>query len=248
MSAEVEIDLYDAVQTLRLARPQKKNALTGAMYSALAEALETGENDEAVGARLIVGAPGAFCAGNDIKDFVAMAASGGGLGEPIIRFLHALARAQKPIVAAVDGLAIGVGTTMLLHCDYVLASPHSTFRTPFLDLGLVPEAGSSLLAPQRMGPARAFELLCLGAPFDAEQAVAAGIVNHIVAADALEATAHEAAREIAAKPREALAIARRLIRGDPEEIVARIDKEAVAFAERLASPEAQAAFAAFLHR
>ncbi|MCC2113665.1 MAG: crotonase/enoyl-CoA hydratase family protein, partial [Hyphomicrobiales bacterium] len=241
MSEDVEIIQSEAIQTIRLARPQKKNALTGAMYAALAEALETGEADEAIGARLIVGAPGAFCAGNDIKDFVAMAAGGGGLGEPILRFLYALARAKKPIVAAVDGLAIGVGTTMLLHCDYVLASPQSTFRTPFLDLGLVPEAGSSLLAPRLMGPARAFELLCLGAPFDAGQAAAAGIVNRIVDADALEETAHEVAREIAAKPREAMAVARRLVRGDPEEIVARIDKEAAAFGERLASPEAQAA-------
>ena len=249
MGADVEITKMDRVTVMRLARPQKKNALTAAMYDALAEALEASDGDEGTGARLLLGQPGVFCAGNDIGDFASMTArSGGGLGEPVIRFLRALVRSEKPLVAAVDGAAIGIGTTMLLHCDYVLASPQATFRTPFLDLGLVPEAASSLLAPRLMGGARAFELLCLGAEFDAGRAASVGLVNRLVDAAALEDAARRTAAEIAAKPPEAMAIARQLIRGDREEIIARIEREAEIFTDRLASPEAQAAFAAFLAR
>ena len=248
MSEDVAIKASDSVQTIRMNRPQKKNALTGEMYSALAGALEAGETDAGIRVHLVLGHPGAFCAGNDIKDFVAMAAEGGGLGEPIVRFLHALAGTTKPIVAAVDGPAVGIGTTMLFHCDMVYASPESVFHTPFVDLGIVPEAGSSLLGPRLMGPARAFELLCLGTRFDAARARDAGIVNHLVEAEKIETTAMESARAIAAKPPGALGLARRLVRGDPKEIIARIDEEAAIFAERLQSPEAQAAFAAFLNR
>ena len=152
------------------------------------------------------------------------------------------------MIAAVDGLAIGVGTTMLLHCDLVYASPGASFRTPFLDLGILPEAASSLLMPRRMGHVRAFEMLALGAPYSAEQAREAGLINAIVQPDKLEATALDAGRRLASKPPEALALARKLMRGDPVEIIARIDAEIVEFADRLASPEAKEAFQAFLEK
>ena len=147
-----------------------------------------------------------------------------------------------------DGLAVGVGTTLLLHCDLVYASPTSTFRTPFLDLGLVPEAGSSLLAPHLMGYARAFELLALGETFNADRAVAAGFVNAIVPASELETIARKAAVRLARKPPEALALCRRLMRGDNQAVGAAIEDEARVFMERLTSPEAREAFAAFLEK
>ena len=149
---------------------------------------------------------------------------------------------------AVDGLAVGVGTTMLFHCDLVFASPAASLRTPFVDLGLVPEAGSSLLAPMRMGQQRAFELLCLGEPFNGQRAYEAGIVNHVVTSEELEAAALKAAARLAMKPPGALAASRRLLRGDPAVILAQIDKETEIFAERLASGEAKEAFSAFLEK
>lgn len=245
----IETGISGGVQHIRLNRPEKKNALTGDMYTAFAEALERG-NAEGSGVRvhLVTGVPGAFTAGNDIGDFLAFASRGSMTDAPVARFLRALVACERPIVAAVDGLAIGVGTTMLLHCDMVLASPRSVFRTPFIDLGLVPEAGSSLLAPALMGHARAFELLCLGEAFDAEAACRAGFVNRIVAEEELEASAEAIAHKIAAKPQEALAISRRLLRGDRAALETRVEEEIAAFAARLVSPEASAAFKAFMER
>jgi enoyl-CoA hydratase/carnithine racemase len=236
-----------AVLTLTLNRADKKNALTGAMYSALTAALAEANADKDVGAILILGQPGIFCAGNDIKDFIGFA-MGGGLGGPVIGFLKALVANEKPLVAGIDGAAIGIGTTMMLHCDYVVASRNAVFATPFVDLALVPEAGSSLLMPALMGQRLAFEMLVMGARFDAARAAAAGLVNTVVEPEVLAAAALDAATRIAAKPREAVAISRRLMRGDTAPLLARIDEEAKAFAERLASAEARAAFEAFLSR
>jgi enoyl-CoA hydratase/carnithine racemase len=235
------------IRTIRMNRPEKKNALTLAMYDAMAEAIEEAGRLPALRCLLIAGSESAFCAGNDIGDFVTMA-QGGGLGAPILRFLYALARSEKPLVAAVAGRAVGVGTTMLLHCDHVVASNNAMLSTPFAALGLVPEAASSLIAPRLMGHARAFSLLVMGKPLSADEAKAAGIVNTVAPAAELEALAQQAARDIAALPPEGVRIARRLMRGSSEEIVARIDEEAAAFKQRLASPEAQAAFMAFLNR
>lgn len=235
------------VRIIRMNRPEKKNALTLAMYDAMAEAIEEAQTNAAVRCLLIAGHPRAFCAGNDIGDFVKMA-QGGALGAPNLRFLYALARSEKPLVAAVAGAAVGVGCTMLLHCDHVVAGDDARLSTPFVSLGLVPEAASSLIAPRLMGHARAFSLLVMGKPLNADEAKAAGIVNTVVPAAELEAQALAAAREIAALPAEGVRIARRLMRGSAEEIVARIDEEADAFKRRLASPEAQAAFMAFLNR
>jgi enoyl-CoA hydratase/carnithine racemase len=235
------------VRKIRMNRPDKKNALTLAMYDAMAAALEEADTADGVRCVLIAGAPDVFCAGNDLNDFVTMARRGG-LGTPIIRFLHALARCRKPLVAAVGGAAVGVGATMLLHCDQVIATDSAVLLTPFVSLGLLPEAGSSLIAPRLMGHARAFSLLVMGKPLSAAEAKDAGIVNAVVPPGELEAHALNVAREIAALPPESVLAARALMRGSVDEIVARIDEEAEAFKARLASPEAQKALAAFLSR
>jgi enoyl-CoA hydratase/carnithine racemase len=236
------------VRTVRMNRPEKKNALTMAMYDAMAAAIEDAGGNAALRCLLIAGTPAAFCAGNDIGDFLKAARQGGALGAPILRFLYALARCEKPLVAAVHGNAVGVGTTMLMHCDHVVASAEARFSTPFVGLGLVPEAASSLIAPRLMGQARAFSLLVMGRPLNAEQAKAAGLVNTVAAADAVEAEAIKSAREIAALPPQGVLLSRRLMRGSPDEIVARIDEEAALFKDRLQSAEARAAFEAFMMR
>ena len=248
MSEEVIVETRDGVQTIRINRPSKKNALTRAMYDRMIDALRAGDASADVCAHVFMGTNGVFTAGNDIGDF---ARHDGGPRDPdrgapgLIRLLPVV---TKPMIAAVDGLAVGIGTTMLFHCDLVYASPAASLRTPFLDLGIVPEAGSSLLAPLRMGPQRAFELLCLGEPFDSERARDAGLVNRVVAADELESAAMQAAARLAAKPPGALAAARKLLRGDPSSILAQIEKETAVFAERLSSDEAKEAFSAFLEK
>ena len=156
------------VRTVRMNRPEKKNALTMAMYDAMAGGIESAAQNPALRCLLIAGAPTAFCAGNDIGDFLNMAIGSGALGAPILRFLYALARCEKPLVAAVQGNAVGVGTTMLMHCDHVVAADNARFATPFVGLGLVPEAGSSLIAPRLMGLPRAFSLLVMGRPLAAD--------------------------------------------------------------------------------
>lgn len=247
MSAPVSHGVADGIATIRLERPERKNALTLAMYTALTASLTKAQADSSVRCVLFAGHPGTFCAGNDVQDFIAFAGSGR-LGQPIIDFLHALVACRLPLVAAVDGPAVGIGTTLLMHCDHVVASDRSVFATPFVDLGLVPEAASSLIGPRLMGHARAFELLVMGRRWTAAKAEAAGLVNTVVAAEALEETALAAAREIAGKAPEALAISRALLRGSPDDILQRMHEEADHFAARLGSPEAQQAFMAFLSR
>lgn len=248
MSDDIVISREGAVLVIRMSRPEKLNALTGAMYGAMIAAIEGGDRDDSIAAYVLCGTPGVFTSGNDIADFLATAKGTGGLGTEIIQFIRLLPQIKKPLIAAVDGKAIGIGTTLLFHCDLVYATPQSVFATPFLNLGLIPEAGSSLLMPQRMGYARAFEVLVLGETYTAEQAQAAGFVNRIVPADKLEGVAMAAAQQLAARPPEALAIARRMMRGDVDAIVARVDEEAKLFRQRLASPEAREAFEAFLQK
>ena len=248
MTVDVQRDGDVIVATLN--RPEKKNALTGAMYRGLREALVTASADKSVGAVLISGAGGAFCAGNDIGDFLAEAkaqsegARTGAGGE----FIRTLARFDKPLLAAVEGPAVGVGTTMCLHCDLVYAAPSARFAMPFVNLGLVPEAGSSLLVPNRFGRGVASELLLLGEAIDAARAREIGLVNEVVAADALKAHALGKARALAAKPRSALLATRRLMRGDAETLYAHMEAELAEFAHALKSPEAKAAFQAFVER
>jgi enoyl-CoA hydratase/carnithine racemase len=228
-------------------RPEKKNALTQPMYEAMTRALHEAATSEAIRCLVLAGAPGAFCAGADIGEFLE-AAQSGGLRPKTVEFLHTLARNEKPLVAAVAGLAVGIGTTMLLHCDYVVAAANATLATPFSRLGLIPEAGSSLLAPLRMGHARAFALLVMGRPLSAEAAREAGIVNEVVDPAAVDDVALKAAQDIATLPPGAIAVSRRLLRGEAGDIVTRIDRETLLFRERLQSDEARNAFSAFLSR
>lgn len=240
-------EAFPGVEVIRFNRPVKKNAITSAMYRKMADALLAASVDPAVKAVAFLGTEGCFSAGNDMNDFISVA-MGGAMGRDVVDFLKALASIDKPVVSGVDGLAIGVGTTIHLHCDLTIASARSVFRTPFVDLALVPEAASSLLAPRIMGHQQAFALLALGEAFSAEEALAAGIIRKIVAPEAVESETLALAARLASKPPKALAIARRLIRGDRADVLARIEEEAVHFADQLKSAEAKAAFEAFLRR
>ena len=246
MSDLVLTSLADNVLTIRLNRVDKKNALTTEMYGAMANALAKADSNNDIRATLILGAPEIFCAGNDIMDFIISTNKGEEGMRPVVNFLERIIQCQKPLIAGVDGAAIGVGTTMLLHCDYVVASKISSFKTPFVDLGIVPEAGSSIFAPHLMGHHKAFELLAMGESFTAQDAKEAGFVNRITSSGELELAATIAAKEIAAKPQEAMRITRELIRGDRKVVLERMREEVILFRERLASKEAQAAFAKFM--
>ena len=233
---------------LRFNRPEKKNAITNAMYGALADAILATTNDAEVRAILFTAEGDFFSAGNDIADFAATA--GGAIeGAPrhVGRFLEACIRAEKPLVAAVQGHAVGVGVTMLFQCDLVYVAEGARLTTPFIDLGLVPENASSFTMPARMGHAHAFAMLGLGEPLMGRDAVAAGLANAALPANEVEARARTAAQALASKPAEALRLTKALMR-DPAALLARMREEGVLFAERLQSDEARAAFTAFLSR
>lgn len=244
MSGDIIIERIGAVLCVTFDRPDKKNALTGAMYLAATKALAEADRDDSIGAVVFSGSGGVFTAGNDISDFLQFGGAPGDL--PAFAFIRTLAACETPLVAAVDGMAIGVGATMILHCDLVYVAPGAMFRLPFVDLGLVPEAASSRLLPLRVGLAKASELLLLAEPFGAEEALRLGLANALVAANELKAFAVEQAARIAAKPRAAIAATRRLMRGDQDAVLAQIDEEARCFSQALQSTEARAAFAAFL--
>ncbi|MBZ9995340.1 crotonase/enoyl-CoA hydratase family protein [Mesorhizobium sp. BH1-1-4] len=247
MTDHILVERQGAIQIIRMNRPDKKNALTRAMYAKMSAALAEGDADPAVRVHVFLGVPGAFSSGNDLADFMVVATGGDG-GTEVWDFLMALARVEKPIVSGVDGIAVGIGTTLNLHCDLTFATPRTVFRTPFVDLGLVPEAGSSLLAPRILGQQGAFALLGLGEGFSAERAMAVGLIYEVVEEGALEASVLAAAGQIAAKPPQALRIARDLMRGSRDDLVARIEVESEHFRERLKSDEARAALTAFMTR
>jgi len=247
MGEHVEVERRGAVQIIRMNRADKKNAITRAMYAAMSAALAAGDADPAVRVQVFLGVPGAFSAGNDLADFMAVA-MGGEVGAEVWDFLLTLADARKPLVSGVDGIAVGIGATLNLHCDLTFATPRTAFHTPFVDLGLVPEAASSLLVPTVIGHQRAFAMLALGEPLPAAAALSAGLIHAVVSEERLEAETLAAAEKIAAKPPEALRIARDLLRGPREAVAARIREEAEHFRARLKSDEARAAFAAFLAR
>jgi enoyl-CoA hydratase/carnithine racemase len=246
MTEHVELERDGQVLCLTLARTEKKNALTGAMYQALTEAFAKASRDETIGALLIRGKDGVFTGGNDIADF--LAGVGSIEASPGTLFIRALAAFEKPLVAAIEGPAIGIGTTLCFHCDLVYAAPSARFQMPFVSLGIVPEAGSSLLAPQRFGYARAAEAILLGESFDAAAARERGLINAVVEPAQLYAHALEKAQALAAKPRDALLATRRLLRGDPAVLKARMDEELRLFGEAVRSPQARAAFTAFMQR
>jgi enoyl-CoA hydratase/carnithine racemase len=247
-SDHVIVSDTDGIRTIRMNRADKKNALTRVMYTAITHALNEASENDAIRCVVFAGVPGAFSAGNDLQEFLAMATSAESLERPVRHFLPALVKCAKPMVAAVSGIAVGVGTTILFHCDHVVAADDARFSTPFAALGLLPEAASSLLAPRAMGYSRAFSLLVMGRPLDAVQAKEAGLVNTIVPAEKVDEEAMKAAREIAALPQGAVAIARKQLRGAPDDLLARIDEEMELFSVRLKSPEARRAFETFFAR
>ena len=245
ISLGVTVEDREGVRHVTLDRADKKNALTVAMYAALADAIVSAQQDD-VGAVLLQARGSTFTAGNDLRDFLDQPPHGE--DAPVFRFLHGIVRTDVPLIAAVRGPAVGIGTTMLLHCDLVYAAPSALFKTPFVDLGLVPEAASSVLLPRRIGRARAGAALFLGEAIDAQQAYADGLVTRIVADEDLDATATAAARAIAAKPRTAVRETKRLVNHDREALIDAMAREGAAFAERLASDEARAAMGAFFTR
>src|SRR5690606_30080787 len=200
MTEHVKTEIESGILTLTLARPDKKNALTNEMYGVLADALENAEKDPAVRVVLLQADGDMFTAGNDVGAFARQSAGEGPKERHVTRFLHALARASRPLVAAVQGRAVGVGTTMLLHCDLVVVAEGTLLTTPFVNLALVPEAASSLLMPARIGYARAFEMFALGEAVTAENAVAWGLANRMVPAGELRATARDFAERLARQP------------------------------------------------
>ncbi|MCB1488984.1 MAG: enoyl-CoA hydratase/isomerase family protein [Bauldia sp.] len=247
MDEPISVDVVEGVQTIRIDRPEKSNAMTAEMFEMAADALALADHDTGIRVVLFTGMPGVFTAGQDIDDlrgYVDMAA----FGDSPLRFIKTLATLDKPMIAAVDGLAMGIGTTMLFHCDFVVASEWSVFSSPCAGLGLPPEAGSSLLAPNIMGYHLAFELMVMGEQFDAQRALMAGLINRIVVPEDLEPVAMSYARALAAKPPQAVRLARRLMRGDRREVVHRISQEANSFAELLHSPAAHDALLDFLDR
>lgn len=246
MTELVQINKSQGVLELRLNRPDKKNALTHDMYFAMAEALVSAEDDPTVAVVLFSGEGGTFTAGNDLKDFQKKPPTD--KESPVFRFIMALARASKPLIAAVDGVAVGIGTTMLLHCDMVYSSEDSQFVLPFVNLALLPEAGSSYLLPRMMGHAQAAELLLTGKPFSASKARELGFVNEVLPAPKLQDHAIAVAREIAKKPPLAVRLTKKLLKGDTQKLESVIHQEVVHFVEALASQECAEALAAFLEK
>jgi enoyl-CoA hydratase/carnithine racemase len=245
MSPHVLFTRDNGVATIRLNRPEKKNALNAAMYAALADAVEAAESDDAVRAILLCAAGDNFTAGNDLADFAARPQEG---ASPAHRFLYGIAQAKKPLVAAVDGYAVGVGLTLLLHCDLVYASRRAKLRAPFVDLGLVPEAGSSLLLPRIAGPMRAAELFLLCDFVTAEQAREIGIVNLVVEPEQLEAHARAVCERLAKKAPGAVQATKALLKDTRGSTHERMEREFALFAERLGSAEAKQAISAFFEK
>lgn len=238
------IEQQDDILTIRFNRTDKINALTTAMYASILEALIAADQDDSVKVILFAGQPDMFTAGNDLKDFL----SRDGTEEPeAIKVLRQLAVQKKPMVAAASGIAVGIGVTLLLHCDLVYVGENTRLRLPFVNLAVVPEAASSLLLPDIMGRQRASELLMLGDFFDARRAHEYGIANAVVTNEEVFEYALAKARELAAKPREALLLTRKLItRTRRRDVQQRIDDEAIIFGERLLSEEARQVMGAFL--
>ena len=241
------------VRTITLNRVDKKNSITQAMYSAMAEALTSAATDAAVRVVVLQGDATVFSAGNDIGDFLARSQGGANEGlpqsSPVFQFLHALADFPKPLIAAVAGPAVGIGTTMLLHCDLVYAGDNAAFSMPFVNLGLCPEAASSLLLPRLMGYQRAAEALLLGEPFMAEAALEVGLVNRVVPPTEVNGVAQAQAAKLAAKPLSALVETKRLMKGTARaEVKAHMVEEGQSFGRMLAEPAAREAFTAFMEK
>lgn len=246
MTEFVKSELESGILTVTMARPDKKNAITNAMYAALADALERAETDPAIRAVVFQGDGDSFTAGNDMADFAAQSK------DPTVtshvgRFLQNLAVSTRPLVAAVQGNAVGIGTTMLLHCDLIYVAPTARLITPFVNIALVPEAASTHLLPARVGYARAYEMFAFGEPVNAETAVAMGLANAVVPLDQLRSKAHEAAVKLAKRPAGSLSQTKALMR-NPQAISAQMEREGAILRERLKGAEAREALTAFAER
>ncbi len=239
----IKVDISERIMTIVINRPAQKNALNASTYAALIEALEQASGNPELNAVVLTGAGGYFTAGNDLGDFV-KAPEG---ASPGLRFLKCISRVDIPIIAAVEGGAIGIGVTMLLHCDFVVAGTGTQFRIPFVPLGLCPEGASSLLLARYVGIRKANEWLYRGSPFTAEEAQQAGLINRVVIAGEAENAAQTLARELAGHSRLALTSTKALLqRASAEDVAATLDAERERFAQCLVSPEAKAAFNRFL--
>ena len=246
MSEHIKLEEEDGVLEITFARPDKKNALTNAMYSTACEALDDAQSKQAIRVVLFSSEGGSFTAGNDMAEFAKVAS--GQSGElQALRFVETLARFEKPVVAAVPGLAVGVGTTMLLHCDLVYVADTTKLSTPFVNLALVPEAASSLLLPALIGHVRAFAMFALGESLSGAEAVTLGLANKMLPQDQVLAVARAAARTLAQKPPASIHSTKRLMR-DGAALLARIDVESRIFGDRLKSDEAREALRAFAER
>lgn len=246
MPEHISISIQDRVLTIRMQRPEKKNALTREMYLAMNEGLQKADADANVRVILITGTQDCFTAGNDLADF---ANARPGETSSAILYLQTLAAAKKPVVAAVSGFAIGIGTTMLLHCDLVYADSTARFQLPFVNLGLCPEAGSSVILPNLMGQRRAAELLFFGEAFSPETAREFGIVNEVVIAGGVQESALSRAQQLAEKPPSALRTTKALLKHAAAPAVAdAMSRETQQFAELLQGPEAKEAMMAFMQR
>jgi len=247
MTEHIKTERKDGIVTLTFARPDKKNALTNAMYGVLADTLIAAETDPATRVIVLRGEGDMFTSGNDVGEFAAIAAGAVQGERHVSRFIRALAQSTRPLVAAVQGRAVGVGATMLLHCDFVVLAENALLSTPFVNLALVPEAASTLLMPMRIGHARAFEMFTLGDAMDANTAQNLGIANRVVPLDKLHAEAAGVAARLAKLPAGSLSATKRLMR-DAAVLTAQIGAESECFAERLKTAEAREAFTAFAER
>ena len=246
MSEHIEVERHGGRLKIRMNRPERRNAITVAMYAALADAIESAADDDGIRLITIEGAGEDFTAGNDLADFLAEMPPPGTTDIPVWRLLRALAKNEVPILAAVHGNAVGIGTTMLFHCDLVIAEEGSRFVMPFVDLGLVPEAASSLILPRLAGRRRAARYLLLGETFGAEEATEFGLVSHVVAKGELDAAVVSTVAALLAKPAAALRLTQRLLRhGNTDEILERMALENSHFAERLTSDEVRQAITGF---
>ena len=247
MTTDILTHTEDGVMTITLNRLERKNAITSAMYGAMADALEQAQQEPAVRVAVLQGHETVFCAGNDIGDFLNNPPAG--QDSPVFRFLRAISVFPKPLVAAVCGPAVGVGTTMLFHCDLVYAGDNAAFSMPFVNLGLCPEAASSLLVPQMLGYHRAAEALLLGEPFMAEAALEVGLVNRVVPPMEANGVARSIARKLAAKPPSSLAETKRLMKKNTQQqMFAQMAEEGASFARMLGEPAAKEAFGAFMEK
>jgi enoyl-CoA hydratase/carnithine racemase len=247
VSEHVKAEIAEGVMALTLQRPEKKNALTGAMYDVLSDALVKAEADTSVRVILFQGDGDSFTAGNDLADFASQARGENSVDSPAHRFIEIVSKVTKPLVAAVQGNAVGVGTTMLLHCDLVYLADNARLITPFVNLALVPEAASSWLLPLRIGHARAYAMFALGEPMEAAAAVASGLANAVVPQSELRKKALDAAIALTKRPAGSLSPTKKLMR-EHQRIAAQIAAEGQLFKERLRTPEAREAFAAFAER